>query len=524
MPKTLAAGSEPNPSGWRVSRLWGYLTDRETVSRRLGVDLTHETAEAILQRVLRTCGLAGISQLTGQFAAVAEHEETTTTALIRDHIGLVPLYWARLGGQLVADADLTVLRDAAWDGSAIDRDVIAAYLMHQPAWPGQRTQYPGIRRVLPGSVTLIRGENVQSWTYFPGPPSVVATTLSPAAAVARMHDVVRLAVADATQGQPVACHLSGGLDSSVITAIAQSQPGVDLREVFTWTPAVEPGANPEPEQHLLRLVAEHLGLAPIHIDYADSRAELLALDPLLYPQWGYLEYELASLRLAEQCGATVVLSGWGGDDFASAPAPLDLWGFVRGGQLAPLWRHLGASPSGRTRTTISAVGGPIRRRLRSLARTSATPEWWPAWEPEFGHILAARRKSRATRAQDYQRNRARNLHLSARTDTWWLAGKERGITYRYPLLDQRVVRTALRMPPWYFRGDGASRWGFREIAREYLPSTALNASKSEPVRVDRLLQYDWGADLWRRGQGHPPELLDLTDRSVRNLQLRMGAN
>ena len=74
------------------------------------------------------------------------------------------------------------------------------------------------------------------------------------------------------------------------------------------------------EQRILRQSEEHLGVTADRLRYRDSLGLGVGrLDPLLYPSWGYLHYRWAGLAPLPETGASIVLSGWGGDDFAAPP-------------------------------------------------------------------------------------------------------------------------------------------------------------------------------------------------------------
>ena len=113
------------------------------------------------------------------------------------------------------------------------------------------------------------------------------------------------------------------------------------------------------------------------------------------------------------------------------------------------------------------------------------------------------------------------MDIPWRTDAWWKAARSHNLEYRYPLLDQRVLRVALAMPPWYFHGHGYKRWGFRQLAAEYLPrECAMHEDKSEPLRVTELLNSDMWQDRVERNHAASPRLAELTRIQRANVAAR----
>lgn len=514
---------------------WGYIGDRAGLGDSLGVDATARTSSDLFVHTVNRYGLHGIDRLVGQFAAVLRHVSADRLALVRDHLGLVPLYWARRGSDIVANPDLEALRDQLWDVPDLDLDVIAAHLIPINDWPGQRTQFRGIQRVLPGSVTVVGTGSSKVVRYFD--PRRVRPDLSidPSEAVGHMRKAVTAAVADASVGRRVAVHLSGGIDSGVVSAMALrelARSGDEVVAAYSWTPRLQSGATEAPEQRLLRLAERHLGVRTHPVSYDDSKAAgLLDLDPLVYPQWGYLEYEWGVLTDAARRGVDTILSGWGGDDFASANTPIDPLNFIKGGRTGRLRAHMSRLAERSGRSNLRSAGGALRPSLERLLppqsfdgrRRQHALEVWPLWSASHPHIVSSSpyggRSPRT--AQDRMVARAESMDLPWRADTWWKAGHSHGVEYRYPLLDQRVVRAALAMPPWYFHGEGLRRWGFRQLAAEWLPlECAMNEDKAEPLRVIEL----WSGDMWEdrveRNGRHSRELADLSRAQLVNRVIR----
>ena len=80
-----------------------------------------------------------------------------------------------------------------------------------------------------------------------------------------------------------------------------------------------------------------------------------------------------------------------------------------------------------------------------------------------------------------------SAHLSARMEGWAASGARRGIEYRYPLLDRRVLEFALGLPPEQYRRGRWSRWLMRHAMRSVLPpEVCRHLDKDDPARYEPL--------------------------------------
>ena len=142
----------------------------------------------------------------------------------------------------------------------------------------------------------------------------------------------------------------------------------------------------------------------------------------------------------------------------------------------------------------------------------------------------------------------RSGHLGERMEGWAASGARRGIEYRYPLLDRRLLEFALGLPPEQYRRGRWNRWLMRHALGAALrgapsgtsaggpvlpPEVCWNRSKADPARIDPL--YDSFAEalpalrreLLRRAPARAcyvdmPRLLDSLDTDRFRAMPRMG--
>lgn len=257
-------------------------------------------------------GLDAINRLNGMFAFALWDAERRELLIARDRIGKKPLYYAEVGGDLVFASEIKAVLQ--WPGleRAPDLRAIHHYLSMQYV-PSPFTAFKGVHSLSPGHLAVCRpGERIKPMRYWDVP--------SPDAARPRAGDlagelrellsraVKRRLVADV----PVGAFLSGGVDSSSVTALMAQEAGGRIK---TFSIGFESAAFDE--RKYARMVAERYA--------TDHHEEVISEDATaILPQivWHYGQpfadpsaiptYYLS--RLARR-HVTVALSGDGGDEF-----------------------------------------------------------------------------------------------------------------------------------------------------------------------------------------------------------------
>ena len=368
--------------------------------------------------------------------------------------------------------------------------------------PPARTFFAAVRKLPPGHALTVTGEGRLRIERYWRPEDAPRTRpASDDACAEECLDLCTKAVRDRLRGPgPVGTHLSGGLDSSGVAALAARElrrQGRAAPPAFTWLPALDggaPRAEHEPEYALVDAVAGKEGLRIHHC--APTPGDVLAMLrrdgalPGVHVQFN----EEAVQRRAEALGVRVLLSGWGGDEGVSFD------GFQgHAEQLLLTGRWLGLLAHLRSRSNrpfISLARIALQLAHPSLVRTIS--RWWHGKEPDHRRWLIApafRREVKplrraVVRAIGTRRTQLRLLHhghLSERMEGWAASGACRGVEYRYPLLDRRVLEFALGLPPEQYRHGKTGRWLMRRAFDSVLPpEVCWYALKSDPARVEAM--------------------------------------
>lgn len=429
--------------------------------------------------------------LYGDYAFVLHESDSGTSFAARDHVGARPFFYALTGDRLAAASDPAALLALPGVPDDLDEDFVATVLVHRKFQPLDRSFHRAIRRLEPGHRLRLAGGKAQLDRWWNPEAIEVDARADDAATIARYRSLVDQAVADRlADAEHFAVHLSGGLDSSLIAAVATPmlrERGLADPPGYSWH-LVDPDADPDTEPGWSEAIRAQLGLqlfAP-----ALSTEEMAALfksDWTRGPDIRNLFHEAAIQRDAASRGAEIILSGWGGDEAASYNGRgYHPWLFATG-RWVTLYRDAGKPGVGAGLRTIYHAG-------RRLARTFR-PQMPLRWRRLAGHSLidpGVFRRARLlpmklTREFGVRRTQHVLLRYSATTgrlEDWAISGAARGIDYRFPLLDRRLLEFIYTLPPRMFRRGAMRRWLIKQASDGLLPDVVrLNNSKTEPLRV-----------------------------------------
>jgi asparagine synthase (glutamine-hydrolysing) len=258
-------------------------------------------------------GLEGmLERLNGMFAIVIADTRRGAVHLLRDRVGIKPLYWARCGTTvLFASEAKAFLAHPAFraeiDPMQVDELLAFRYVA------GHASLLKGVRHVQPGHRLTITPGGVTEARYWSIPDHPEKLCLSREDAVNRLSHLLGRSVQSQLRSDVnVGCQLSGGVDSSLVAVLARSYRSAHLDTfsiVFDEPPFSE-------ERWILAAVAA--ARAASHRFIFDETAFMAALDaaswhmdqPISHPN--SLALWLLARRSREH--ATVLLSGEGADE------------------------------------------------------------------------------------------------------------------------------------------------------------------------------------------------------------------
>ena len=466
------------------------LDNRSELCNALGLPRAAEAdfsdSELIL-RAYRRWGPACPEHLLGDYAFAVWDVRRETLFCVRDHIGGKPFYFARTPRGFAFASEIGSVLAAPEVDPRLDETAITDRLPPNPKNRfDERTFYRAVRRLLPGhSLTVDSGGlRVERW-WRPEEAPAVSLASDDECAEAFLALYAR-AVRDCLRAPvPIGAHLSSGLDSSSVAVLAARElrrQGRSPPHIFSWHPA--PGdasgtSRDALEYGRIRAVCRQEDMAPIWCPPTRRDAvAFLRRDLTLGQITGAVFMEAAVQRRATELGVGVILSGWGGDDAASFNGRGFYERLLLSGRLVRLWREVSA----RSRHPLAYILARVALRLvypraSYLVKHIRQQRQWPSLP-----LLAQFDATRFIGVRETQLACLLSWHIGLRAEGWGEAGARLGVEYRYPLLDRRLLRFVLGLPPHMYRRGPWSRWIMRQALRTVLPDEVLwNRRKEEPA-------------------------------------------
>lgn len=313
----LATGQQPMASDAALivfnGEIYNYIELRDELIARGRRFRTASDTEVILQ-MYEEYGDDCVRRLNGMFAFVLYDRVRSRVLAARDHFGVKPLYLHANANRLLFASEIKALLAHPGVRAEADPTGVCDYLTFQYV-QGDRTMFAGISTLRPGELLAadIASGTLRRQSYWT-PSFRVDTEHSESYFVERLRflleDAVRLQL---RSDVPVGAYLSGGIDSSLVTALAARHGASALH---TFTGRFDEGPEFD-ESHYARLVAERCGaqmhlITPTEADFVECMPRLIyhmdepVAGPGLFPQF------MVS-RVAAQ-HVKVVLGGQGGDE------------------------------------------------------------------------------------------------------------------------------------------------------------------------------------------------------------------
>lgn len=529
------AGAQPmvSRSGRHAIVLNGEICNAPALTRELrtaGITLRgHSDTEAALAAI-EAWGLEdALPRLAGMFAMAVHDRERGVLHLVRDRLGVKPLHYAWIGGEgagmLAFASELRALLQVPGFAPQLHVDALAGFFARSCV-PGSDCIWRGVRKVPPGCRLELHlaGGGVRLHRYWSPLDSAHQDQdagRSDAAWIEEADSLLTQVVDEnLLSDAPVACFLSGGVDSTLVAALAK--PRLTTLQALTVAPR-------DPELDESSAAARHaqaLGLQHQIHHLEDAEALPLAVQVAEAFDEPFADASaMATLRLSALASrsARVALAGDGGDEVFA--------GYNRHRMAAALWsrtrrmpramRHAAAAGMDLLGTnalswmlprgTLGPRPGDRFRKLAETLRADSEAAAYDAVTTTWAHpplSVQARPGSwwvtdRAPTLPDFLR-RMQAMDLAGYLPDDALVKVDRasmavGLEVRVPLLDHRLVEFAHRLPPPMKVRGGTGKWLLRQVLARRAPAIGLSSAKSGfAVPLARWLRgplQAWARDL-----------------------------
>lgn len=451
-----------------------------------------------------------LQKTVGMFAIALWDKQERSLCLMRDRMGEKPLYYAWFGMQFAFASELKALRQLPAFNAEIDRKALASYM--QCAYiTSPHSIYQDVYKLDAGSLLELKLSTLPHKALKPRVWwSSLATALNSqqnlitdqAEALDCLEQQLKLAVNLQAQADvPLGAFLSGGIDSSLIVSLMQTQHSQAIR---SFTVAFEQAGFNE-AQHA-RTVAQHLGTE--HTEFTVTAQEALAVIPLL-PQLYDEPFADASAipsfiisRCARQ-HVTVALSGDAGDElFAGYRSYLfaqKIWSKLAW-MPATLRKQLMHIVLALPTTTLNKlllqpdqqIGEQLHKIAYALQASSSVYDLFPRlsqhWQQPETLVLHTQTSAIAwpltKLAPQFKQAEAAMMlfdtlnilpdDMLCKVDR---AAMGASLETRVPFLDHRVFELAWRIPLEFKIRQGQGKWLVRQLLYKYVPAELVNRPK-----------------------------------------------
>jgi asparagine synthase (glutamine-hydrolysing) len=301
----------------------GWLANPDELRTELesrGVRLRGRSDADLVLRAWLTWREQCCDHIDGEFAFLVWDAQRRSLFAARDHVGLRPLHWHWDGKRLLVASDINGVLAAGDIEARLNPGVVAEHLVFRIRSPDE-TLWQGVMRLPPANALVVDAAGPRRSRYWLPPLEVTLRY----AREEQYHEHYRELLADSVRRAsrthlPLACEVSGGLDSSAVFALARREllagrlPAPSLQG-YTWS--FPPGGS-EDESEFADAVADHLGVTLTKVSpylpdtdwfVERSRADR---DMAIYPN---VAMGVNIAKAATGDGARVVLNGEGGDNF-----------------------------------------------------------------------------------------------------------------------------------------------------------------------------------------------------------------
>jgi asparagine synthase (glutamine-hydrolysing) len=490
---------------------------------------SEQPAATLIAASVEELGIARTLALSDGPLALAVWDRAERTLTIgRDCYGQEILFAAWAGSSFIFGSHLFSLVTHPQFRREIDRGGIAQYLRHAH-FSSPQTPFEGAVRLKPGAMTTIKADRPGAEIVqipaasiredaqfglehrFTGTPAEAVDAIESA-----LHTAFREATADAST--PIGIFFSGGIDSTLLAAVAASTEG---RPVHAITAGFTEAAYDESEP--ARMIAKHLGIEHQVIPFtADDARDLMPRAAEMYQEPFGDTAALPTILLAEAASTTVpvIVTGDGGDELFMGKPDDMLWNARKWfpGPLRPMTANaldLFAAGAERTRGVVDRfVPRVLARYLRpTRIRKAAAGLHVDTAEGGMDVLYADTLDQREfflnprPDPETYYEDRRQWLNTPDQEERWRYIGilgytldreipkhqraiTASGVAFRSVLFHSAVAKLAWSLPPKLRDYDGRSRALVRDVVARHVPQSLFEREKSG---------FDVPFDLWFRG-------------------------
>ncbi len=452
------------------------------------ISYTSNTDTEVLIHLYEEYGVDFVTKLDGQFAISLFDSRTQELHLFRDPFGVCPLHYYKSNGTILFGSEIKALLEHPLVERKINIQGVDA-LLTLPGLVSPITAFKGVASVKAGSRMSfsVHGmtENIYWDLEYPNNGNV--HTISEKECIDTIESLLRDSITQRMQSDiPLGVYLSGGLDSSLISAIMKEVQGNDTSQKNMSAFSIGFEQNHHDESEPQRLMAEHLSIEHYLQRVADNDIIDGIKRSLYFSECPVKEsYNVCSMilsQLAKEQGVQVILSGEGADE---------LFGGYLGYRFDAMHDR---------RAELAPLDAALEEEAAEIM--------WGDFECFYEKDYASFRDIKQSLYADHLQNSFNDFDVSQQSivspkgvqgkaamhqrsyldfklrlvdhlvsDHGDRMGMANTVEVRYPFLDKRLVEFSTKIPPGLLVTNGTEKYLLKEVAKKYLPNEIVARQK-----------------------------------------------
>lgn len=495
--------------------IYNYLEIKKNL-KKVGVHFDGHSDTEVLLYAYREWGIEALNCINGMFAFAIWDDKKKELFCARDRIGIKPFYYTIQKEQFIFASDIKTLIASDLYHPEVNLEGLY-HAMSFGVAPRPTTSFKGVYALEQGHwLRIDMAGSIQIHRYWRLPVGTQDPSMSENDAEVLLYESLRKAVGlRLVSDVPVGAFMSGGIDSTTISAIAsQFHPGIkaftlafeDNAEVLDELDQAKATAAMHPLKHIVRIVKPETILDHIQSMVRCYEEPFYALSP---------NYVIS--QLVAENGVTVVLNGLGGDElFAGYPyyGWLKKWRLIK--RIAPVmgllryaghnWQRLSEIAKAKSADRLHSVflSNLTENSKQTLFNTSRTKEFDTIERLHQLYVGTDVQFTDDIEAISYMdmMNYIGNHHVY-RVDQFTM---KFSIESRFPFLDHEVIEAAYRIPSRYKQNGNIQKYVLRKVAEKLIHPSCLKMKKKG---------FSLPMDQWMRGP-----LKGLVEENIHKLMQR----
>lgn len=467
-----------------------------------------------------------LENIDGMFAIILWDAQNKTLTLMRDRLGEKPLYYGQIRNNLVFASEMKPIINLFKKDLSLDPAAVGDFF-NRSCISGERSIFQQIHKLPAGHFITVPVTGVKEQKPLPRPKkywslkdiSLGSLSLTPDEAIASLETKLKKSIQNQMISDvPLGAFLSGGVDSSLVVALMQSQSS---KKVKSFSIGFESAHYNE--AHHAKAVAAHLGAE--HEELYVSEKDLLAQVPGLakiYDEPFADSSQIPTILVSKMARrhVTVALSGDGGDElFAGYNRHLfaqNQWGRVSSipAGLRSVFGHgLTLMPPSAWEALFKVISSGAAQphekiyKLAQVLKSSSMSEFYRSVSSHWNEKSPLLNKHLRGSAEDWDVHSA--LEMCLADAKWYMpddvlvkvdrAAMSQSLETRAPFLSRDIVETAFALPMDLKIRDGQTKWILRQILYKHVPQDLIERPKMGfGVPLDSWLRNelkDWAWSL-----------------------------